>query len=126
MEFINEWYQLIVTLLLLGITIGLVITHTELMNIRDVCITISGKLSYEEPKTTNTVQEVSVVNRVPVDVMSDVGVEIKGIADYAGPMKVKIGDPVQVTNYVGPLDVKVGSVQVDNVVRTTPYKEDIY
>ena len=47
------------------------------------------------------------------------------IADYAGTMKVKIEHPVQVENSTTSLSVK-GWVEVDNVVRTTPYKEDIY
>ena len=40
-------------------------------------------------------------------------------------MKVKIEHPVRVENSTSSLSVK-GLVEVDNVVRTTPYKEDIY
>ena len=130
MEFINEWYQLIVIVFLGLILFTLLAVVAHIQNTSYAVGMLNQRLILNGVKIQqdhrNKVQEVNVVNRVPVDVKSNVGVEIKGIADYAGTMKVKIEPPVQVTNYAGPLDVKVGSVQVDNVVRTTPYKEDIF
>ena len=125
MELLNEWLPLIVTVLLSAITIGLYIISVDLTEIGDACREIRYAVQHEKPKP-NKVQEVKVVNRVPVDVLNDVGVAVKSIASYAGAMKVKINDPVAVTNYIGALDVNVGTVDIGNVVRTTPYREDVY
>jgi hypothetical protein len=120
MELLNEWLPLIVTVLLSLITIGLYIISVEITVITDIC-----RVQHEKPKP-NKVQEVKVVNRVEVDVLNDVGVEVKSIVRSAGAMKVEMDHPISVSvDDSSPLVVR-GIVNVENVVRTTPYREDVY
>ena len=97
MEAINELLPLIATVLLLGITMGVVIAHNELMTLRDELYRVNHKLDAGINLLAGT-QEVKVTNPVTVSAYSQnpLPVQVMRFQDHK-PLKVEVENRVVVT-----------------------------